>query len=74
MSDGVMIGGVVAGCFTAIIAGITGLVLWVNWWTIGVPCNRMARVHDMETVYTLKECYIKTPDGPVLLDSFAKKE
>lgn len=73
MSDELMFGGILAGGITAIIAGITGLVLWINWWTLGAPCKRMAQVYDMETVYTLKECYIKTPDGPVLLDSFEKR-
>lgn len=73
MFDGIMYGSVVVAGISAIVAGVTGLVLWVNWWTVGVPCNRVARVYDMETVYTLKECYIKTPDGPLLLDSFEER-
>lgn len=59
--------------FVAIACGFIGLILTVGWLTDGWPCTRAAKAYDMETVWTLQECYIKTPDGTMTLKTFEEK-
>lgn len=62
----------VAAC-AGIVGAFVGVILLVGWLSEGWPCARRAKAYDMETVWTINECYIKTPEGTMSFKTFEEK-